>query len=155
MQIILLEKVVNVGDLGEVVKVRQGYARNFLIPQGKAKRATPENLKLLEEKRSELEKAAGEKLVKAQAQAEKIEGVTIQVTQKAGVDGRLFGSVTNVDIVDALQGLGHTVEKSMVRMPEGPLKHVGDFPLTIALHTDVAAHITVSVLGDTTGTQAA
>jgi large subunit ribosomal protein L9 len=155
MQVILLEKVVNVGDLGEVVKVRQGYARNFLIPQGKAKRATPENLKLLEEKRSELEKAAGERLAKAQAQAEKIEGVTIQVTQKAGVDGRLFGSVTNVDIVDALQGLGHTVEKSMVRMPEGPLKHVGDFPLIIALHTDVAAHITVAILGDTTGNQAA
>jgi large subunit ribosomal protein L9 len=155
MQVILLEKVVNVGDLGEVVKVRQGYARNFLIPQGKAKRATPENLKLLEEKRSELEKAAGERLAKAQAQAEKIEGVTIQVTQKAGVDGRLFGSVTNVDIVDALQGLGHTVEKSMVRMPEGPLKHIGDFPLIIALHTDVAAHITVTVLGDTTGNQAA
>jgi large subunit ribosomal protein L9 len=155
MQIILLEKVVNVGDLGEVVKVKQGYARNFLIPQGKAKRATPENLKLLEEKRSELEKTAGEKLAKAQAQAEKLEGVTIQVTQKAGVDGRLFGSVTNVDVVEVLQGLGHTVEKSMVRMPEGPLKHVGDFPLTIALHTDVAAHITVSVLGDTTGNQAA
>jgi large subunit ribosomal protein L9 len=155
MQVILLEKVVNVGDLGEVVKVRQGYARNFLIPQGKAKRATPENLKLLEEKRSELEKAAGERLAKAQAQAEKLEGVTIQVTQKAGVDGRLFGSVTNVDIVDSLQGLGHTVEKSMVRMPEGPLKHVGDFPLTIALHTDVAAHITVTVLGDTTGNQVA
>ena len=155
MQVILLEKVINVGDLGEVVKVRQGYARNFLIPQGKAKRATPENLKLLEEKRSELEKAAGERLAKAQAQAEKLEGVTIQVTQKAGVDGRLFGSVTNVDIVDSLQGLGHTIEKSMVRMPEGPLKHVGDFPLTIALHTDVAAHITVTVLRDTTGNQAA
>jgi len=155
MQVILLEKVVNVGDLGEVVKVRQGYARNFLIPHGKAKRATPENLKLLEEKRSELEKAAGERLARAQAQAENLEGVTIQVTQKAGVDGRLFGSVTNVDIVDSLQGLGHTVEKSMVRMPEGPLKHVGDFPLTIALHTDVAAHITVTVLGDTTGNQAA
>jgi large subunit ribosomal protein L9 len=155
MQIILLEKVVNVGDLGEVVKVKQGYARNFLIPQGKAKRATPENLKLLEEKRSELERAAGEKLAKAQAQAEKLEGVTIQVTQKAGVDGRLFGSVTNVDIVDALQGLGHSVEKSMVRMPEGPLKHVGDFPLVIALHSDVSANITVSVLGDTTGGQAA
>ena len=122
MQVILLEKVVNVGDLGEVVKVRQGYARNFLIPQGKAKRATPENLKLLEAKRGELEKAAGERLAKAQVQAEKIEGVTIQVTQKAGVDGRLFGSVTNVDVVEALQGLGHTVEKSMVRMPEGPLK---------------------------------
>ena len=155
MQIILLEKVVNVGDLGEVVKVKQGYARNFLIPQGKAKRATADNIKLLEKKRAELEKAAGEKLAKARAQAEKLEGVTIQVTQKAGVDGRLFGSVTNVDIVDALQGLGHTVEKSMVRMPEGPLKHVGDFPLSLALHTDVAAHITVTVLGDTTGSQPA
>jgi large subunit ribosomal protein L9 len=155
MQIILLEKVVNVGDLGDVVKVKQGYARNFLIPQGKAKRATPENVKLLEEKRNELEKAAGAKLAKAQAQAEKLEGVTIQVTQKAGVDGRLFGSVTNVDIVDALQGLGHTIEKAMVRMPEGPLKHVGDFPLVIALHTDATANITVTVLGDTTGNQAA
>ena len=155
MQIILLEKIANVGDLGDVVKVKNGFARNFLIPQGKAKRATPENLKLLEAKRGELEKAAGERLARAQAQAEKIEGVTIQVTQKAGVDGRLFGSVTNVDVVEALQGLGHTVEKSMVRMPEGPLKHVGDFPLTIALHTDVAAHITVTVLGDTTGNQAA
>src|SRR6266566_7385922 len=151
MQVILLEKVVNVGDLGEVVKVRQGYARNFLIPQGKAKRATPENLKLLEEKRSELEKAAGERLAKAQAQAEKVEGMTIQVTQKAGVDGRLFGSVTNVDIVEALQKLGHPVEKAMIRMPEGPLKQVGDFPLTVVLHTDVTAQITVSVQGDTSG----
>ena len=142
MQIILLEKVHNVGDLGEVVKVRQGYARNFLIPQGKAKRATPENLKLLEEKRGELERAA------------KLEGVSVQITQKAGVDGRLFGSVTNVDIVDALAGLGHTVEKAMVRMPDGPLKHIGEFPLTIALHADAMAHINVHVLGDTTGVQA-
>lgn len=151
MQVILLEKIHNVGDLGEVVKVKQGFARNYLIPQGKAKRATPENLKLLEEKRAELEKAAAEKLTQAQEQAARIEGLTIQITQKAGVDGRLFGSVTNVDIVESLQGLGHSVERAMVRMPDGPLKHVGDFPLTIVLHTDVAAHITVSVLGDTTG----
>ena len=151
MQVILLEKVQNVGDLGEVVKVKQGYARNFLIPHGKAKRATPENLKAIEEKRAELEKAAQEKLAKAQEQAAKLEGVAIQVTQKAGVDGRLFGSVTNVDIVDALHGLGHSIEKSMIRMPDGPLKHVGDFPLTVALHTDVTANITVSVLGDMTG----
>ena len=151
MQVILLEKIHNVGELGEVVKVKQGFARNYLIPQGKAKRATPENLKLLEEKRAELEKAAAERLVQAQEQSSKIEGLTIQVTQKAGVDGRLFGSVTNVDIVEALQALGHTVERAMIRMPDGPLKHVGDFPLTIVLHTDVAAHITVSVLGDTTG----
>ena len=155
MQVILLEKLQNVGELGDVVKVRQGFARNYLIPQGKAKRATPENIKLLEAKRVELEKAAGAKLVHAQEQAAKIEGLTIQVTQKAGADGRLFGSVTNVDIVDALEGLGHTVEKSMVRMPEGPLKHIGDFPLTVALHSDVSAHIVVTVLGDTTGNQAA
>ena len=150
MQVILLEKIHNVGELGDVVKVKQGFARNYLIPQGKAKRATPENLKLLEEKRAELEKAAAEKLATAQEQAAKIEGITIQITQKAGVDGRLFGSVTNVDIVESLQALGHTVERAMIRMPDGPLKHVGDFPMTIVLHPDVAAHITVSVLGDTT-----
>ena len=151
MQIILLEKVHNLGDLGEVVKVRQGYARNYLIPQGKAKRATPENLKLLEERRAELEKAAGERLVQAQAQAAKLEGVVVQVAQKAGVDGRLFGSVTNVDIVEALAALGHSVEKAMVRMPDGPLKQVGEFPLTIVLHTDVDAHIGVQVVGDSSG----
>jgi large subunit ribosomal protein L9 len=155
MQVILLEKIHNVGDLGEVVKVKQGFARNYLIPQGKAKRATPENLKLLEEKRAELEKAAAEKLTQAQEQATRIDGLTIQITQKAGVDGRLFGSVTNVDIVESLQALGHSVERAMIRMPDGPLKHVGDFPLTIVLHTDVAAHITVSVLGDTTGAPSA
>jgi large subunit ribosomal protein L9 len=151
MQVILLEKVQNVGDLGEVVKVKPGFARNYLIPHGKAKRATPENLKLLEAKRADLEKLAAEKLTLAQERAAKLEGVTVQVTQKAGVDGRLFGSVTNVDIVEALQKLGHPVEKAMIRMPEGPLKQVGDFPLTVALHTDVAAQITVSVQGDTTG----
>jgi large subunit ribosomal protein L9 len=149
MQIILLEKVANVGNLGDVVKVKQGFARNFLIPQGKAKRATPENIKLLEAKRAELEAAAAEKLTVAQAQAEKLEGLTIQITQKAGVDGRLFGSVGNVDIVDALKAQGFTVEKGAVRMPAGPLKQVGDYPLVVALHTDVTANITVSVLGDT------
>jgi large subunit ribosomal protein L9 len=154
MQVILLEKVVNVGDLGEVVKVKPGFARNYLIPQGKAKRATPENLKLLEEKRTELEKVAADKLAAAQEQAAKLEGVTVQITQKAGVDGRLFGSVTNVDIVEALREKGHAVEKAMIRMPSGPLKHVGDFPLVVALHADVAAQITVSVLGDTTGAPA-
>ena len=154
MQIILLEKVVNVGDLGDVVKVKQGFARNFLIPQGKAKRATPENLKLIEAKRAELEKAAGAKVAQAQESAAKLEGVKVQITQKAGVDGRLFGSVTNVDIVEALHGLGHSVEKAMVRMPDGPLKHVGEFPLVVALHSDVHANVVVAVLGDTTGTPA-
>mgnify|MGYP003473613482 CR=1 FL=1 len=148
MQIILLEKVANVGNLGDVVKVKDGYARNFLIPQGKAKRATPDNIKLLEEKRSELEHAAGEKLAAAQAAAQKLEGVTVQVTQKAGVDGRLFGSVTNSDIVEALKAQGIAIEKSSIRMPEGPLKHVGEFPLVVGLYLEVTANITVSVLGE-------
>jgi len=150
MQIILLEKVVNVGDLGEVVKVRQGYARNYLIPQGKAKRATPENIKLLEEKRAELERAAAVRLTAAQEQAAKLEGLRLQITQKAGVDGRLFGSVTNVDIVEALKAQGIAVEKAAIRMPEGPLKHIGEFPLVVGLYLDVTANIVVTVLGDTT-----
>ena len=154
MQVILLEKVQNVGDLGQVVKVKPGFARNFLIPQGKAKRATPENLKLLEERRTELEKVAAEKLAVAQDKAAKLEGITIQITQKAGVDGRLFGSVTNVDIVEALAGQGHEIEKAMIRMPAGPLKQVGEYPIVVALHADVTAQITVSVLGDTSGAQA-
>lgn len=151
MQIILLEKVVNVGDLGDVVKVKQGYARNYLIPQGKAKRATPENLKLIEAKRAELEKAAQDRLVAAQDQATKIEGLNLKISQKAGVDGRLFGSVTNVDIVEALAAQGITVEKSQIRMPEGPLKHIGEFPLTVALYLDVTANIVVTVAAEATG----
>ena len=149
MQIILLEKIANVGDLGDVVKVREGYARNYLIPQGKAKRATPDNLKAIEAKRSELENAAAERLAAARALAERLEGMAIQVTQKAGVDGRLFGSVTNIDIVEALKSQGVEIERSMIRMSAGPLKQVGDYPLTVALHTDVVAHINVSVRGDT------
>ena len=148
MQIILLEKVINVGDLGEVVKVKQGYARNYLIPQGKAKRATPENIKLLEEKRAELENVAAQRLATAQEQAAKIEGMQIAIAQKAGVDGRLFGSVTNVDIVEALAAQGVTIEKGSVRMPEGPLKHIGEFPLVVALYLDVTANITVTVVAE-------
>ena len=148
MQIILLEKVINVGNLGDVVKVKQGYARNYLIPQGKAKRATPENIKLLEGKRAELERAANEKLTAAQDQAAKLEGMRIQISQKAGVDGRLFGSVTNFDIVEALKAHGITIEKSSVRMPDGPLKHVGEFPLVVALYLDVTANITVVVTAE-------
>ena len=149
MQIILLEKIANVGNLGDVVKVKNGYARNFLIPQGKAKRATAENVKMLEAKRAELEAAAGAKLAAAQGLAEKLEGYVVKVTQKSGVDGRLFGSVTNVDVVDALKAQGIAVEKAMIRMPDGPLKHIGDFALTVAPHTDVVANITVTVIGDT------
>ena len=151
MQIILLEKIANVGNLGDVVKVKDGYARNFLIPHGKAKRATPDNLKAIEARRADLEKAAADKLAAAQALAEKLEGATLRISQKSGVDGRLFGSVTNVDIVDALKKQGTDVEKAMVRMPAGPLKQVGDHPVTVALHTDVTAHITVHVVGETVG----
>ena len=148
MQIILLEKITNVGSLGDVVKVKNGYARNFLIPQGKAKRATPENMKLIEGKRAEFEALAAGKLAAAQAVADKLEGLIVKITQKSGVDGRLFGSVTNFDVVDALKAQGIEVEKAMVRMPDGPLKHVGDFPLVVAPHHDIVANITVTVIGD-------
>ena len=148
MQIILLEKVVNLGQLGDVVKVPDGFARNFLIPQGKAKRATTANKAEFEAKRAELEKKAGEILAAAQARAEKLEGYLVQVTQKAGVDGRLFGSVTNTDIAEALTKQGFDVKKGEVVMPNGPLKVIGDTQLLLNLHTDVKATITVSVLGE-------
>ena len=148
MQVILMEKVVNLGNLGDVVKVRDGFARNFLIPQGRAKRATPDNLKAFEARRAELEKAQAASLAKAQERAAKLEGLMVQITQKAGVDGRLFGSVGNYDIVEALEKQGIDIERSQVRMPQGPLKQVGDYPIQIALHSDVVATITVSVLGE-------
>ena len=148
MQIILLEKVINLGQLGEVVKVKDGYARNFLIPQGKAKRATPAAKQEFEARRADLEKAAAAKLVEAQAFAEKLNGVVVTVSRKAGVDGRLFGSVTNHDIADGLKALGFDVEKSDIRMPMGPLKVVGESVLEISLHTDVVASVNVLVVGD-------
>ena len=148
MQVILMEKLANLGNLGEVVKVKDGYARNYLIPNGKARRATEANLKAFEARRAELETAQGEALAKAQERAAKLEGLMLQITQKAGVDGRLFGSVTNYDVVEALKAQGIEVERSEVRMPQGPLKQVGDHPIQIALHTDVLATITVSVLGE-------
>jgi large subunit ribosomal protein L9 len=149
MQIILMEKVANLGNLGDVVKVKDGFARNFLIPQGVAKRVTPQNLAVFEAKRAELEKAQTEKLGSAKVLAEKIEGTTVQVTRKASVDGRLFGSVSTADIAEALQAQGHTaVEKSMVRLPQGPLKIVGDEHIQVALHSDVVVTVTVSVLGE-------
>ncbi len=148
MQIILLEKVTNLGQLGDVVKVKDGYARNFLIPKGKAKRATEANLAEFEARRAELEKAHADALASAQALAAKLEGLMLQITQKAGVDGRLFGSVTNHDIIGALKTQGFEIERGAVRMPEGPLKQVGDHSVTIALHADVSVDITVSVLGD-------
>ena len=148
MQIILMEKVVNLGSLGDLVKVKDGYARNFLIPQGKAKRATPAAMQEFEERRADLEKAAAAKLVEAQAFAEKLNGVVVTVSRKAGVDGRLFGSVTNHDIADGLKALGFDVEKSDIRMPMGPLKVVGESVLEISLHTDVVASVNVLVVGD-------
>jgi large subunit ribosomal protein L9 len=148
MQVILMEKVANLGNLGDVVKVKDGYARNFLIPHGKARRATDANLKEFESKRADLEKAQNAALAKAQEHGAKLEGFMLQITQKAGPDGRLFGSVTNYDIVEALKTQGHEVERANIRMPQGPLKQVGDYPIQIALHTDVAVTITVSVLGE-------
>ncbi len=150
MQIILLEKVINLGQLGDVVRVKDGYARNFLIPGGKARRATANAIKEFEARRAELEKAQAEKLSEAQAQGEKLAGVTVQLTEKAGVDGRLFGSVTNLNVVEALHTQGFAaVEKTMVKLPDGPLKTIGDHKVQVSLHTDVTVDITVSVLGET------
>ena len=149
MQVILLEKVINLGNMGEIVKVRDGYARNFLIPQGRARRATDANKAEFEAKRAELEKQAAAKLSEAQAQGEKLAGQTVKVTQKAGVDGRLFGSVTNHDIAEELGKMGFPVQKAQVRMPNGPIKMVGDSSVSVALHTDVVVDINVTVYGET------
>lgn len=146
MQVILLEKVANLGNLGDVVKVKDGYARNFLIPTRQARRATASAIQEFEVKRAELEKVAAAKLATAQALGEKLTGKTVRVAQKAGVDGRLFGSVTNADIADALKAEGHDVVKGMVRLPNGPIKHVGEFAVTLGLHTDVAVELNVHVV---------
>lgn len=148
MQIILLEKVANLGNLGDVVRVKDGFARNFLIPQRMARRATAAAIAEFETKRAELEKLAAEKLAAAQAVGAKLGGLILEIRQKAGVDGRLFGSVTNHDIADALKAKGFTIEKASVRMPTGPLKIVGDHPLSVAVHTDVVVEITVQVIGE-------
>ena len=148
MQIILLDKVVNLGNLGEIVKVKDGYARNFLIPSGRARRATESAKAEFEARRAELEKAAAAKLAVSQALGEKLGGTTIKLTQKAGVDGRLFGSVTNADIAEELVKGGYEVVKSNIRMPNGPIKLVGDTEVGVSLHTDVNVEITVSVYGE-------
>ena len=147
MQIILMEKVVNLGNLGDVVKVKDGFARNFLIPHGKAKRATQNNLKEFEARRAELVKKANEQLAGAQERAAKLEGHKIEIAQKAGPDGRLFGSVTNSDIAESLtKSTGIAVKKAEIRMPTGPLKQIGEFPIVVALHHDVLSNITVQVI---------
>jgi large subunit ribosomal protein L9 len=149
MQIILLEKIANLGNLGDVVKVKDGYARNFLIPSRSARRATEAAIKEFEAKRAELEKAAAEKLATAQALGEKMSGRTVHITQKAGVDGRLFGSVTNHDIAEALTRIDFKVAKSQVRLPNGPLKTVGEHTVSVAAHTDVVVEVKVVVVGET------
>jgi len=151
MQVILMEKVHNLGQLGDIVKVKDGFARNFLIPQGKARRATDSAIAEFQTRRAELELQQGKTLADAQARAARLEGLMIQITQNASVDGRLFGSVTNYDIAETLKAQGHEVSKAIVRMPQGPLKQVGDYPITLDLHADVTATITVSVLGEAVG----
>lgn len=148
MEIILLEKVANLGQLGDIVKVKEGYARNYLIPQGKAQRATSANRAEFEKRRSELERVQDEKLHSAQELGAKLDGLMLQIAQKAGVDGKLFGSVTNVDVAEALKKQGFDVPRAAIRMPEGPLKVIGDHPLRVGLHSDVVVTITVSVLGE-------
>ena len=149
MQVILLDKVLNLGNLGDVVKVKDGYARNFLIPTGRARRATETALKEFEARRAELEKLAAEKLVAAQAVGEKLAGATVKLTQKAGVDGRLFGSVTNYDIAEELGKMGFDVHKSQVRLPNGSIKTVSETSVQIGLHTDVVVEVNVNVYGET------
>lgn len=149
MQIILLDKVINLGNLGDVVSVKEGYARNFLIPTGRARRATKVAIAEFEARRAELEKAAAAKLAEAQTLGEKLNGLTVKLSQKAGVDGRLFGSVTNHDIADALAKEGFAVAKAQVRMPNGLLKNVGEYTVSVSLHTDVLVDVNVSVLGET------
>jgi large subunit ribosomal protein L9 len=149
MEVILMEKLPNLGSLGDVVKVKAGFARNYLIPHGKARRATAENIAEFEARRGELEKLQAEALGQAQERAAKLEGLMLQITRKAGVDGKLFGSVTNADIAEALEAAGHEVPKALIRMPQGPLKQIGDHDITLALHADVNAQIKVSVLGET------
>jgi large subunit ribosomal protein L9 len=148
MQVILLEKVANLGGLGDVVKVKDGYGRNFLIPQGKAKRATEANQAEFAARRADLEKQQADLLAVAQTRGEKLAGFALTISQKAGVDGRLFGSVTNLDIATALQTQGHEVKKSDVRLPNGPLKNIGEFVVSVALHHDVVVDINVTVAAE-------
>ncbi|KQT43513.1 MULTISPECIES: 50S ribosomal protein L9 [unclassified Methylophilus] len=148
MQVILLEKVANLGTLGDVVRVKDGYGRNFLIPQGKAKRATEANQAEFAARRADLEKQQADLLTVAQARGEKLAGFALTIAQKAGVDGRLFGSVTNLDIATGLQAQGHEVKKSDVRLPNGPLKNVGEFVVSVALHHDVVVDINVTVVAE-------
>jgi large subunit ribosomal protein L9 len=148
MQIILMEQIQNLGRLGDIVKVKEGYARNYLIPQGKAKRATESNIAEFEQRRAELEAQQAKILGDATDRCEKINGITVEIAQKAGVDGRLFGSVTHYDIADALAAQGHEVPKSIIQMPGGPLKQVGEYQITVDFHADAIATINVTVIAE-------
>ena len=148
MEIILLEKIINLGELGDIVNVKDGYGRNFLIPQGKAKRATESNKAEFEIKRSEIEKQQAALLKVAQKRAKDLDGFVLEIKQKSGVDGKLFGSVTNVDITEAINNAGHEVVKSEIRMPDGPIKNTGDYMITLTLHQEVNVEIKVTVIGE-------
>ncbi|RMG31510.1 MAG: 50S ribosomal protein L9 [Gammaproteobacteria bacterium] len=148
MEVILLEKVANLGDLGDRVKVKPGYGRNYLIPQGKAAPATPENIRRFEAQRAELERAQAEALAKAQARKEALEGQVITIPVKAGEEGRMFGSVGVADIARALTEAGHEVSRHEVRLPEGPFRTLGEFEVTLHLHTDVDATVKVHIVAE-------
>jgi large subunit ribosomal protein L9 len=145
MEVILLEKVDNVGSIGDLVKVKSGFARNFLIPQGKATLATPENKAKFEARRAELEAKAANELSAAQARAKTLEGQVIRVRAQTGAEGKLFGSVGTVDIAEALERLGLSVERSEIRLPDGPLRLLGEHHVELHLHADVNVDLTVIV----------
>jgi len=148
MEVILMEKIASLGQLGDIVKVKNGFARNYLIPQGKARRATPAAIEEFQAKRSDLEKLEADKLAAAHEKAQKLDGLMLQVSRKAGMDGKLFGSVSNSDVADLLEAQGLEVPRSIIRMPQGAIKQIGDYPVQIVLHSDVVVTVTVSVLGE-------
>ena len=148
MEIILLEKIINLGELGDIVNVKDGYGRNFLIPQGKAKRATESNKAEFEIKRADIEKQQAALLKVAQKRVKDLDGFTLEIKQKSGMDGKLFGSVTNIDITEALANAGHDIIKSEIRMPDGPLKNTGEHMITLTLHQEVSLEIKVVVIGE-------
>ena len=148
MEIILLEKIINLGEMGDIVNVKDGYGRNFLIPQGKAKRATESNKAEFEIKRAEIEKQQAALLKVAQKRTKDLDGFVLEIKQKSGIDGKLFGSVTNVDITEAINNAGHEVVKSEIRMPDGPIKNTGDYMITLTLHQEANVEIKVTVIGE-------
>jgi large subunit ribosomal protein L9 len=148
MEIILLQKVANLGNIGDRVKVKAGYGRNFLLPQGKATLATADNIKKFEARRSELEKVANEELGGAQARAAKLEGFRLTLTAKAGGEGKLFGSVGTADIAEAVRKAGHEIERSEVRLPHGPIRQAGEHVVQLHLHTDVTVDLPVTIVAE-------